>query len=136
MQILAYVRRLSVALIVVFGAFSPTNAAALDRVPFDLESVRTAQANGDRFIIGAWATWCATCQAQIEVLNALEDDPRFADITIFHIDYDHQKPMMRLFHIGTRSQIVAFRGETELGRLISIVDPLEIEALMVMLTED
>ncbi len=134
MQILAYVRRLSAALLIAIGALASTNAAALERVPFDLDSVRTAQANGDRFIIGAWATWCATCQAQIEVLNALEDDPRFADITIFHIDYDLQKPMMRLFHIGSRSQIVVYEGETELGRLISIVDPEAIEALLLTLT--
>lgn len=133
---LAYVRRLSIALLLVVGALAPTSASALDRVPFNLDAVRAAQAEGDRFIIGAWATWCATCQAQIEALEALKEDQRFAGLTIFHIDYDLQKPMMRLFHIGTRSQILVFRGESELGRLISIVDPAAIEALLVMLTED
>ena len=122
--------------LLVAAALAPTSASALERVPFDLDAVRSAQANGERFLIGAWATWCATCQAQIAALTELEDDPRFADLTIFHIDYDSQKPMMRLFHIGSRSQLLAFEGDTELDRLVAITDPVEIEALLVMLAED
>ena len=125
------------AAVAVFGAMvaAPASVAALERVPFDLETVRQAQAEGQKFVIGAWAGWCATCQSQIATLTELADDPRFADLTIYHIDYDLQKPMMRLFGIASRSQVLVFQGETELGRLIAVTDPEAIEALLVTLVE-
>lgn len=130
----AMAKRTLAAVLVSGATWQP--AAALDRVPFDLAAVRAAQADGRVFVIGAWATWCATCQAQIAVLEALEDDPRFADITVFHIDYDTQKGMMRLFGINARSQMLAFEGETERGRLVSVTDPVAIETFLAELAGD
>lgn len=118
------------------ASLAPTGAAALERVPYDMEAVAAAQARGDKLILGIWATWCATCQSQIAVLDALADDPRFADITIFHIDYDFQKNIMRLIGAAVRSQMIAFHGDDELGRLINVTDPEAIEAFLIELAKD
>ena len=107
----------------------------MDRVPYEGEAVAAAQANGDKVILGIWAVWCETCQTQIAILDALADDPRFADVTIFHIDYDRQKPVMRLIGAAVRSQMIAFDGDEEIGRLINVTDPAAIEEFLVALVE-
>jgi thioredoxin 1 len=100
----------------------PTPTAAMDQVPFDLDAVAAAQSNDRTIILGIWASWCGTCRAQLAVLEGLKDDPRFAEVTIFHIDYDRQKHIMRLLGASVRSQMIAFHGEVELGRLIGGAD--------------
>ncbi len=130
--------RMLAAAAAVMGAVSlaPSGAAAMDRVPYDMDAVGAAQFAGKRIILGIWATWCATCQSQIAVLDALANDPRFADITIYHIDYDHQKNIMRLIGAAVRSQMIAFHGYDELGRLIAVTRPADIEAFLLELAED
>lgn len=110
-------------------------AQSLERVPYEAEAFATAEAANAKIVLGAWATWCATCQTQIGIIDALANDPRFSDIIVFHIDYDWQKPVMRLFRIGSRSQIVAINGTNELGRLVSETDPDIIEAFLVLVSQ-
>lgn len=116
--------------------FVPTVGAAMDQVPFDLDAVAAAQSDGQPIILGIWASWCGTCRAQLAALEGLKDDPRFAEVTIFHIDYDRQKHIMRLLGASVRSQMIAFHGETELGRLVGETDPDLIEAFLLALVED
>ncbi len=118
------------------AALVPTGAAALERVPYNMEEVAAAQERGDKLILGIWATWCATCQSQIAVVDALADDPRFAGITIFHIDYDFQKNIMRLVGAAVRSQMIELHGYEEVGRLIAVTNPEEIEAFLLELVND
>jgi len=105
-------------------------SAAMDRIPYDRDAVAAAQQNGAKIIVGIWAVWCSTCQAQIAILDGLAADPRFDAITIFHIDYDLQKPAMRLVGAEERSQLIAFDGAEEIGRLIGSTDPIAIEAFL------
>ena len=107
----------------------------MDRLPYDGDVVAAARESGDKVILGIWAVWCETCQTQIAILDALADDPRFADVTIFHIDYDRQKPVMRLIGAAVRSQMIAFDGNEEIGRLINVTDPAAIEEFLVALVE-
>jgi thiol-disulfide isomerase/thioredoxin len=129
-------RRWRSALAAVALALSaPCGAAAMDRVPYDAAAVSAAQQSGQKIILGIWAVWCSTCQTQIAILDALADDPRFADITIFHIDYDMQKNVMRVIGAAERSQLIAFDGPVEIGRLINDIDPAAIEAFLMALQE-
>jgi len=113
----------------------PVSSHALERVPYDIEAVAAAQERGDKIILGIWAVWCATCQSQIAILDGLADDPRFAGITVFHIDYDRQKPVMRLIGASVRSQMIAFDGDEEIGRLIADTNADRIEAFLLALAE-
>ena len=130
-------RTLGTTLTLVVGLVSaPAVGQAMDRVPYDGKAVATAKENGEKIILGIWAVWCTTCQAQIAVLDELADDPRFADITIFHIDYDSQKPVMRLVGAAVRSQMIAFDGTTEIGRLVNRTDRVVIEEFLLALVEN
>jgi thiol-disulfide isomerase/thioredoxin len=128
-------RWLSALAAIVLALAAPSGAAAMDRVPYDAAAVSAAQQNGEKIILGIWAVWCSTCQTQIAILDALADDPRFADITIFHIDYDMQKNVMRVIGAAERSQMIAIDGATEIGRLINDIDPAAIEAFLIALVE-
>lgn len=112
-----------------------SNAEALEQVPYDPVVFAAAQESGRPIIVGFWATWCATCQTQIRAIDALADDPRFDDLLVFVVDYDTQKPVMRLFHVMTRSQMLSMHGEEETGRLVQETDPDLIEAFMVEAVE-
>ena len=137
MRLAKQFRRVFVAVFLSFGvAMAPTAGMAMDQVPFDLDAVAAAQSDGQPIFLGIWASWCGTCRAQIAVLEDLKDDPRFAEVTIFHIDYDRQKHIMRLLGASVRSQMIAFHGESELGRLIGETDPDLIEAFLLALVED
>jgi thiol-disulfide isomerase/thioredoxin len=128
-------RWLSALAAIVLALAAPSGAAAMDRVPYDVAAVSAAQQNGEKIILGIWAVWCGTCQTQIAILDALADDPRFADVTIFHIDYDMQKNVMRVIGAAERSQMIAIDGATEIGRLINDIDPAAIEAFLIALVE-
>ena len=132
------VMRMLTAAGTMLGALSlaPAGAAALERVPYDMDAVEAIQARGDKLIFGIWTTWCATCQAQLAVLDELADDPRFADITIFRIDYDFQKNIMRLVGAPTKSMMISLDGYDEVDRLINITDPEAIEAFLLELVNE
>jgi len=129
-------RSLAAACVSAALTLAPSAGIAMDQVPFELDAVAAAQSEGQPIILGIWASWCSTCQVQIQVLKALKDDPRFAKVIIFHIDYDRQKHVMRLLGASVRSQMIAFDGEVELGRLIGETDPEQIEAFLLNLVED
>jgi thioredoxin 1 len=117
-------------------SLAATGVAAMERVPYDMDAVGADQFAGKRIILGIWTTWCATCQAQLAVLDTLADDPRFAEITIYRIDYDFQKNVMRLVGAPTKSMMIALHGYDEVGRLINVTRPEEIEAFLLDLAED
>jgi thioredoxin 1 len=123
-----------IALAVALAA-TPSAGWAMDRVPYSVEEVDAAKANGQKIILGIWAIWCTTCQAQISILDRLAEDPRFNEITIFHIDYDRQKYAMRLVGAAVKSQMIAFDGAEEIGRLIGTTDADRIESFLVALVD-
>jgi thioredoxin len=128
-------RRLAGITALIAGLAAPAVVMAMDHVPYDMAAVAAAKEGGQKIILGIWATWCGVCQAQIAVLDQLATDPRFDAITIFHIDFDTQKNVMRLVGAEVRSQMIAFDGTTEIGRLIDITDPAEIEAFLLTLVD-
>jgi thioredoxin 1 len=128
-------RRLAAIATLLAGLAMPAAAMAMDHVPYDGAAVSAAKESGQKIILGIWATWCGVCQAQIAVLDQLATDPRFDAITIFHIDFDTQKNVMRLVGAQVRSQMIAFDGTTEIDRLIDITDPVEIEAFLLALVD-
>ena len=107
-----------------------TYALAGDRIPYEAASFQAAQEAGKPIIVHIFATWCETCQAQAKVLNALQKEADFAAVTIFVVDYDAQKDVMRGFNATSRSTLIAFKGKAELGRLVGDTSSKSIRALL------
>ena len=115
---------------VVFANPTPP-ALAVTNIPFfakvDFEAAQNA---GKSILLHIAAPWCETCQAQRAVFDKLEKDPTFNDYTIITIDFDTQKDVMRGFKANSRSTLIAFKGKTEVGRLVANTKMAAIKSLM------
>ncbi|MGV8841153.1 MAG: thioredoxin domain-containing protein [Bauldia sp.] len=127
------VRNAAAAALLGLGSLLAAPAAAMEHVDYTNAAWESATAAGAPIIIGVWADWCGICQTQIGVLDALADDPRFADVVIIEVNYDTQRHIMLRFNVSFRSTIIALHGTQELRRLNAVTDPAAIEALLVEL---
>lgn len=113
----------------------PTVAAhaftnAFTKTAFDKTAFASAQAAGGPVLIHIFATWCETCAAQRAVLKKLESDPAFKAYTVFNVDFDAEKAVMRNFNAQSRSTLIVFKGKTEVGRLVGDTKEASIKALL------
>jgi thioredoxin 1 len=49
-------------------------------------------------------------------VDRLSQDPKFAKVTLFRIDFDSGKEHLRQFKVDKQSTFVAFKGTTETAR--------------------
>jgi len=113
-----------------FTATGRSAFAATDLPLFKNSDFEAAQAAGKSILLHIAATWCETCQAQRAVLDKLEKDTAFKDYVIITIDFDTQKDVMRSFKANSRSTLIVFKGKTEMGRVVAIIKPAAIKALL------
>ncbi len=105
-------------------------ATAGEIVPYDANRLSALQAAGEPVLIHVTAPWCPTCRAQHPIVSNLAADPANADLTVFEVDFDSQKDVLRQFNVRQQSTLIAFRGAEERGRAVGITDPAAIAALV------
>ena len=118
---------LALALMLVFGIAS---ARAATEAPFTAEAFAAAQKAGKPILVDVWASWCPTCAKQAPILSKLSADPAFKDLTIFRVDYDTQKDVVRDLGVRMQSTLIAFHGAKEAGRSAGETNPDRIRALL------
>jgi thioredoxin-like negative regulator of GroEL len=121
------------AVVAAGSAFLPAGAltaAAAERVRFDRAAFDSALQAGGPVLIDISASWCSTCARQRAVLAELTARPAYAGFTIFVVDYDTEKDIMRAFGATQRSTLIAFKGGQETGRIVGDTRPDAIEALL------
>lgn len=122
------------------GLLATTVAAALpgfsgialgaERVDFDRKAFDAALKTGKPVLIDVSASWCPTCQAQKRVLSKLTAEKQFSAYTIFEVNYDTEKDIMRSFGAQSRSTLIAFKNGKEVGRVVGDTSVTGIEALL------
>jgi thioredoxin 1 len=95
---------------------------AADRVPFDQKAFETAQAAGKSILVDVSAPWCPTCRAQKPVIEKLSSLPKYKDLTIFDVDFDTQKDVLRELQVQQQSTLIVFKGGKEAGRSVGSTD--------------
>ncbi|AWN39643.1 thioredoxin family protein [Methylobacterium durans] len=108
------------------GALSPAEAGQ----PFSADAFKAAQDEGRPVLIAVAAPWCPICRTQKPILAKLAQDPRFARLAVFEIDFDTQKDLLRRFDARQQSTLIAFKGSTEVGRSVGETQPEWIESLL------
>jgi thiol-disulfide isomerase/thioredoxin len=91
-------------------------AFAVERVPFERAAFEAALKAGKPVLVDISATWCITCKQQHIVLDKLFATPKFAGFTVFAIDYDTEKDLMRSFGAQSRATLIVFKDGKEVGR--------------------
>ncbi len=117
-------------LAVAWLALSISPAMAADPVPFEQAAFDAAQKAGKPILIEVSAPWCPICKAQKPVIAKLTKDPRFKDLQVFDIDFDSRKDVLKGFNARMQSTLIAFKGETEVGRSVGETQPEWIEGLV------
>ena len=105
-------------------------AFAGTRVDYSPAAFAAAQKAGKSILVEVHATWCPTCKAQTPILSKLEAESRFANLAVFHVDFDKQKDALRTFNAQKQSTLIVFKGAKETGRSVGATDPLSIEELL------
>ncbi|MGC5779287.1 thioredoxin family protein [Methylobacterium sp. NFXW15] len=117
-------------LAVAWLALSISPAMAVDPVPFQQEAFDAAQKAGKPILIEVSAPWCPICKAQKPIIAKLTQDPRFKDLLVFDVDFDSRKDVLKAFNARMQSTLIAFKGETEVGRSVGETQPEWIEGLV------
>ena len=105
-------------------------AQAGERMPFDDAAFHAAQEAGEPILVHVTAPWCGTCQAQKPIVARLAQTPEFEGLTVFEVDFDSQKDVLREFGVRTQSTMIAFKGTSEIGRSVGDTEATSIEALL------
>ena len=108
----------------------PHAALAAERVPFDRSAFEAALKTGKPVLVDVSATWCTTCKQQHTVLDKLFAMPKFAGFTVFEVDYDTEKDIMRSFGVQQRATLIAFKDGKEVDRSSWQTSEAAIEALL------
>ena len=108
----------------------PHAALSAERVPFDRAAFEAALKTGKPVLIDVSATWCSTCKQQHTVLDKLFAMPKFAGFTVFTVDYDTEKDVMRSFGVQQRATLIAFKDGKEVDRSSWQTSEAAIDALL------
>jgi thioredoxin 1 len=106
----------------------PARAVTLQN--FTQAAFQSAQQAGKPILVYVEASWCPTCAKQRPILGRLEKDPAFANLTVFSVDFDTQKDVVREFGVRMQSTLIAFHGSKETARSTGQTDPDKIRALL------
>jgi thiol-disulfide isomerase/thioredoxin len=122
---------LSAALLLALAAcFLAPAARAEVGTPFTPAAFEAAQKAGKPILIDVHAPWCPVCRAQAPTLAALPAVPEFKGLTVFSVDFDTQKDVLRSLGVQKQSTLIVFAGPKETGRSVGDTDPDRIRALV------
>jgi thiol-disulfide isomerase/thioredoxin len=98
--------------------------------PFTPAAFEAAQKAGKPILIDVNAPWCPVCRAQAPTLAALPAVPAFKGLTVFSVDFDTQKDVLRSLGVQKQSTLIVFAGPKETGRTVGDTDPESIRKLV------
>jgi thioredoxin 1 len=119
---------LTLAALFVFLVAAPVRAEV--GTPFTQSAFEAAQKAGKPILIDVTAPWCPVCRAQAPTLAALPAVPEFQGLTMFSVDFDTQKDVLRALGVQKQSTLVVFAGAKETARSTGDTDPDAIRALV------
>ena len=123
MKMLKFLLAALLALIVV-------GASAGEVKKFDQATFDALAAANKPVVVVVHATWCPTCKAQDPIQKGLMKSDAFKDYTMLTLDFDADKPMLKMFKVTQQSTMIVFKGKTEVGRSVGDTTKSGIEGLM------
>lgn len=106
----------------------PARAATV--VAFDQAAFEAAKSADKSILVEVTAPWCPTCKAQKQVLAELFVKPEFTDLTVFEVDFDSRKDVLRALDVRQQSTLIAFKGKAEKARSTGETKPAALAALL------
>lgn len=132
MRVFSFIRLVSAAFAAGLALAAP--ASAFEQKAYDKATFDAAEAAGTPVLVHVTAPWCPTCKAQHQVLDGLAKKPEYSSVTIYQVDFDSQKDVLKAFKANSQSTLIAFKGGKEVGRLVGETKPKAIETLIASTT--
>ncbi len=98
--------------------------------PYDQASVDKLAAEGKPVVIVVHASWCPVCKAQAPVQSELLKEPVNKDVTMFVVDFDRDKWLLRKYNVTMQSTMIGFKGKDEVSRSVGDTTHDGIESLI------
>ena len=105
-------------------------AQAGDIKPYDQATVDKLAAENKPVVIAVHASWCPTCKAQMPLQSELMHDPANKDVTMFVVDFDRDKAVLKKYNVAMQSTMIGFRGKQEVARSVGDTTHAGIEQLI------
>lgn len=105
-------------------------APAADFREFDSSAFAAAQAAGEPVLVDVQAWWCPVCASQNRTIKKVVASTRYDRVIVFHLNYDKQKEEWKRLGVSKQGTLIAYRGQTETGRLAFQTNSGKIEALL------
>ncbi len=119
-------RAATAALLFAISAF----AAAGEIRPYDQGAVDKLAAEGKPVVIAVHASWCPTCKAQAPIQSELMKEPANKGVTMFVVDFDRDKALLKKYNVGMQSTMIGFKGRQEVARSVGDTTHDGIEGLI------
>ena len=111
-------------------AAATTVACAGEIKPYDQATVDKLAAEGKPVVIAVHASWCPTCKAQAPIQSELMKEPANKDVTMFVVDFDRDKALLKKYNVGMQSTMIGFKGKQEVSRSVGDTTHDGIETLI------
>lgn len=99
-------------------------------IPFDQTGFNQLLKQGKPVVLHFHADWCPTCRAQQAVLDDLLPLAEFKDLTVYRVNFDKEKSMLRSYKVRNQSTFVVFKHGKEVTRSTGETDRDNIDALL------
>ncbi len=111
-----FTRRSALIALAASAAALTASAKASEIQPYDPAAAEKVIASGKPVVVHVYAPWCLQCHIQAHHLDGLKDDPAYAGITFFRVDYDNQKDVVAKLGCP-RSTVIGYKGGKEVARM-------------------
>lgn len=110
--------------------FGTVGAVAGERFTYEAKAFEAALEAGKPILVHVTAPWCVECGLQKPIVATLAQQPEFANLTIFDVDFDTQKDALRALKVQTQSTLVVFKSKAEVARAVGITRREAIENVL------
>lgn len=109
---------------------SAVAAGANKMLVFKAAAFQSAMRSGGPILVETYSSGCPVCWIQEPTVRELIQKPEYSSLTVFVIDVDGPRDTMRMVNAQMKSTLIVFKNGTEVGRLIGVTRPSEIENLI------
>ncbi len=111
------------------AALAAASVAGAGETAFKQAAFDQAVAAGKPVVVDFQASWCPTCKAQKPLVDALLQEPKRKELTLFAADYDTESALKKQLRVSQQSTFVVFKGGKEVGRSTGQTDRAAIASL-------
>ncbi len=98
--------------------------------PFSQPDFDKLATEGKPVLLDFRADWCSICAAQAPVIGELMAQSRYKDLTMFTIDFDTAKGLLKTYNVELQSTLIVLTGRQEEGRSVGDTSREGIEHLL------